>query len=155
GHWLTRVMQYSADHPACAELGEKVLATVRDAHAREILSFGVLRDGIVLEEVTPGSEPPLLKSRLAPHLHARGLLVVRFLPSVSLEELRQFIDIMTLPPATVFDRGGVGRLLLDRNVVRVQVEEIAHDITEEERESQRRRKELRAFFATTLKKLLA
>jgi hypothetical protein len=148
-------MQYSAAHPACAHLGEKLAGSLQPLLLRDsVVSFGVLKDGITVDDDTVATHP-MVKARLAPHLHERGIIIVRFLPGVSLAELTQLIEILTLSPQNIFDRGGMGRLLLDRNVSRVQVEEIAHDITEEERESQKRRKELREFFATMLKNLLA
>jgi hypothetical protein len=153
--WLTRVMQYSAEHPICANMGQKVLASIQRAlRADTLVAFGVLHDGLTLDEGTPlGSA--IGRGRLAPHLHSRGIVVVRFLAGVTLDELTQWLQIVLLPVDAIFDRGGVGRLLLDRGVSRVQVEEIAHDITDEERASQKRRKELRDFFATMVKNLLA
>ena len=153
--WLTRVMQYSAEHPVCANLGQKVLASVQRAlRADNLVAFGVLHDGLTLDEGKPIGNA-IARSRLAPHLHSRGIIVVRFLAGVSLEELTQWLQVVLLPVEVIFDHGGVGRLLLDRGVSRVQVEEIAHDISEEERESQKRRKELREFFANMVKNLLA
>jgi hypothetical protein len=54
-----------------------------------------------------------------------------------------------------FDGGGLVRLLTDRRVMHVQISELAHDISDEEREDHRRRKELRSFFSEMLQNLLA
>src|SRR6185295_16962748 len=95
------------------------------------------------------------RQRLAPHLHERGVLAIRIVSGVSLNELEGLIEILTMPVGTIFDRGGLVRLVLDRGISRIVVEEIAHDITAEERETQRRKKELKKFFAEALGNLLA
>ena len=67
-HWLRRVMQYSAAHPACAALGEKAhLALTRALMVASPLTVGILKDDIMLGESR--ASHPVLRTRLAPHLH--------------------------------------------------------------------------------------
>ena len=152
--WLARVQQYSASHPACAQLGERVhRALSRSLSLESPLSVDVLKDGMTIEDapVTHAA----VRTRLAPHLHERGVLVLRFLGGVSVEELTGLIEVLTLPVQSTFDRGGIRRLIQERGIGRIQVEEIAHDISSDERAAQRTRARLRSRFADVLRHLVA
>jgi hypothetical protein len=83
------------------------------------------------------------------------VLVVRFVAGVSLADLLRFMDVVTLPVDTIFDREGLAQLLVDAGVTRIQIEEIEHDISVEDREAQARRRNLRSLFEEILKRLLA
>jgi hypothetical protein len=152
--WLSRVLQYSAAHPACAQLCEKTHRTLtRALSQRAPLSFGVLKDDVLVD-----GEParhPVVRTRVAPYLHARGVLLLRFISGTTQQELTNFVELITLPEQTVFDRGGLLRLSIERGISHIQVEEIAHDISNEEREAQRRRNKLRTFFREMLRNVLA
>jgi hypothetical protein len=152
--WLARTVQYSAAHPACQRLGEKAHATLTQALALESpLVVGVLKDDVLVGGVS--SRHPAIRTRIGPCLHERGALVLRLLYGVTLPELTALVEILTLPAQTVFDRGGILRLAMDAGFARVQVEELGHDVTAEEREAQRRRTKLRSFFKEVLLGLLA
>lgn len=152
--WLARTVQYSAGHPACKQLADKAQATLARALALESpLVVGVLKDDVLVGGVS--TRHPAIRSRLGPCLHERGVIVLRFLHGATQEELTSLIEILTLPPQTVYDRGGVLRLAMDAGLGRVQVEELSHDVTAEEREAQRRRAKLRSFFKEVLFGLLA
>lgn len=152
--WLARVMQYSASHPACAQLADKTHRTLtRALAASSPLSYGVLAEDIVLGDVT--TRHPAIRARLAPHLHERGILLLRFAHGVTVGELTDLVLLLTMPSDAIYDRGGITRLAMDRGIVRVQIEEIAHDVTTEERDSQKRRKRLRDFFRDMLRNLVA
>ncbi len=152
--WLSRVLQYSADHPACAQLGEKTHRTiVRALSVVSPLSYGVLKDDIMVDGAP--AKHPVLRTRVAPHLHARGVLLIRFAHGVTVEELAQLIDLLSLPEQTIFDRGGLSRLALERQITRVQIEELAHDLSAEERGAQQRRTKFRAFFHDMLRTALS
>jgi hypothetical protein len=81
--------------------------------------------------------------------------VVRFLAGASVPELTAFIEVLSLPVQSTFDRGGVRRLVAERGIARIQIEEIAHDISNDERAAQRTRSRLRARFADVLRLLVA
>jgi len=152
-HWQGRVMQYSPTHPASLELAGKVHASL--THALETmpqLVFGILKDNVMIGEVA--AVHPAVRLRIASHLHDRGVLMLRFVRGVSLEDLQAFVELLLLPAQTIFDRGGLLQLTLDRGVARIQIEELAHDISEEELASGRRRRRLREFFADALRNLL-
>jgi hypothetical protein len=152
--WLSRVAQYSATHPSCAQMGEKMLATLNQALAGEsVIELGILKDEVMYGE--QAMRHPAIRTRLGPTLHARGVLVLRFFRGVTLDELTRFVELLTLPVQTIFDRGGLVRLALEQSLTRVQFEEIAHDITNEVREAQVRRTKLRTFFRDMLRDLLA
>ncbi|MGZ3474414.1 MAG: HEAT repeat domain-containing protein [Polyangiales bacterium] len=152
--WLSRVLQYSAAHPACAKLGDKTHATVARALAvTSPLAFGVLKDDIMVDGAP--AKHPVLRTRVAPHLHARGVLLIRFVQGVTVEELSQLVDLLALPEQTIFDRGGLSRLAVERKIARVQIEEIAHDISAEERTAQQRRTKFREFFTEMLRTALS
>jgi hypothetical protein len=152
--WLARVQQYSASHPACAQLGERMhRALGRSLSIEAPLSVDVLKDGISIED-TPVAHPAV-RNRLASHLHERGVLVLRFLSGASVPELTVLIEVLTLPVQSTFDRGGVRRLVGERGVSRIQIEEIAHDISNDERAAQRTRSRLRSRFADVLRLLVA
>jgi hypothetical protein len=153
--WLARVQQYSANHPACAQLGDRThRAMLRALEVEAPLSYGVLKDGMAIGSAGT-AQTPVVKVRLSAMLHERGVLLLRIAPGVTMAELTSFVEIITLPAQSIFDRGGLVRLAMDKAVLRVQIEEIAHDITAEEREALRRRKELKSFFEEILRKLLA
>src|SRR6185312_16459754 len=152
--WLGRVQQYSPTHPMSAQMGEKTLASLGRALAVESpLAFGVLKEDVLVGE-NPAKHPTI-KNRLAPHLHERGVLVLRFIPGATLEELQSFVVLLGMQPQNVFDKGGLARLARERGVGHVQIDEIAHELTSEEREAQRRRKKLGDFFAEMLRNMLA
>lgn len=152
--WIARTIQYSASHPACRQFGEKTLATVSKAlDEASPLVVGVLKDDVLVDGVS--SKVPAIRTRIGPCLHERGAMVLRLLHGVTYEELASLVDILTLPAQTVFDRGGVLRLAMQAGLARVQIEELAHDVTAEEREAQRRRARLRSFFRDILLSLLA
>jgi hypothetical protein len=152
--WLARVQQYSASHPACAQLGERThAALMRSLGIQSPLVIDVLTDGMTVDG-TPLSHAAI-RTRLAPYMHERGVLVVRFLSGTTVEELTSFIELLTLPVQTTFDRGGVMALAKERGLARIQLEEIAHEFSIDEREAQRRRERLRTRFADVLRELLA
>jgi hypothetical protein len=152
--WLSRVLQYSPSHPACAQLAERMHASVTRALAvTSPLAYGVLRDEILIDGA-PGRHP-VLRSRVAPQLHARGVLFLRFLTGVTVEELTHLVELLTLPVQTVFDRGGLQKLAAERHLARVQIEEIAHEVSAEERDAQVRRAKFRALFKDLLRTTLA
>ncbi len=152
--WLARRTQYSATHPSCATLGEAVHASLGRALATQAtLEYGILKDGVMMDDVAATHRAIL--TRVAPHLHARGVQVVRFVAGTTLDELTSFVEILTLPVHSAFDRGGIVKLLSERGVSRIQVEEIAHDIDPNEQEEQKKRKDRRAFFAEVLRQLRA
>jgi hypothetical protein len=152
--WVARTLQYSAKHPACRQLAERTHATMTLALAEASpLVVGVLKDDVLVGGVS--SRHPAIRTRIGPCLHERGVMVLRLLHGVTLAELTSLVEILTLPAQTVFDRGGVLRIAMDAGLARVQVEELAHDVTAEEREAQRRRAKLRSFFKEILLSLLA
>jgi len=152
--WLSRVQQYSPDHPACAQLREKTHQTVlRALGAHSPLAYGVLKDEIMIDGAP--ARHPVLRTRVAPFLHARGVLLLRFVQGVTAEELAHLVDLLILPEQTIFDRGGLLRLAIDRQIGRIQIEEIAHDISVEERDAQARRTRLRMFFKDMLRTTLS
>lgn len=153
-HWLARTLQYSAKHPACQQIAEKTLASVTTALAEQSpLVVGTLKDDVLVQGVS--SRTPAIRQRIGPCLHERGAMVLRIVHGVTLDELASLVDILSLPAQTVFDRGGLLRLTMDAGLARVQIDELAHDVTVEEREAQRRRARLRSFFKEILLGLLA
>ena len=151
--WLARVQQYSASHPACAQLGERThAALLRSLAAASPLVVDIQNDGMSIDGV-PVTHAAVT-SRLAPYMHERGVLVTRFLPGVTLEELTSFIELLTLPVQTTFDRGGVRALANERGLSRVQLEEIAHEFSTDERHAQKRRERLRSRFGDVLRQLI-
>jgi hypothetical protein len=151
--WLGRTLQYSATHPACQQLAAKTHATMTAALAEASpLVVGALKDDVLVDGVS--CRHPAVRTRIGPCLHERGAMVLRLLRGVTLEELSALVEILTLPPQTIFDRGGVLRLAMDAGLARVQIEELAHDVTNEERAAQRRRARLRSFFRELLLSLL-
>jgi hypothetical protein len=152
--WLARVQQYSASHPACAQLGERThAALMRSLAIQSPLVIDVLTDGMSIDG-TPVTHAAV-RTRLAPYMHERGVLVIKFLQGTTVEELTSFIELLTLPVQTTFDRGGVCALAKERGLSRIQLEEIAHEFSIDEREAQRRRERLRTRFAEVLRDLIA
>jgi hypothetical protein len=152
--WLARVQQYSANHPACAQLGERTQrALMRSLTVESPLIVDVAKDGMSIAgiEITHAA----VRTRLAGHLHERGVLVLKFLGGPTLEELTALIELLTLPVQTTFDRGGLRGLANERGIARIQIEEIAHEISADERTAQRTRERLRSRFADALRELLA
>jgi hypothetical protein len=153
-HLLGRAMQYSPGHPSCTGLLEKVHAGLGQALEWEPqLVFGILRDNVMIGEV-PAAHPAV-RARIASHLHDRGVLALRFLRGVTFHDLFGFLELVLLPVQTVFDRGGLIHLLLDRGITRIQVEELVHEISDVELEAGRRRRRLRDFFTDALRDLRA
>lgn len=152
--WVARILQYSPDHPACAPLGERMHRTVTQALATTSpLAYGVLKDEILIDGA-PGKHP-VLRTRVAPMLHARGVLMLRFAQGVTREELTHLAHLLTLSEQTIFDRGGLGQLAVERQIGRIQLEAIAHEISAEERAAQARRTSFRRFFDEMLRTTLS
>jgi hypothetical protein len=152
--WMSSTVQYGARHPAVRRLAEKAYATLTAALAEASpLVVGILKDETLVGGVP--TRHPTIRTRVGPCLHERGVIVLRLLHGVPLTEVSALVDILTMPPQTVFDRGGVLRLAMDAGFARVQLEELGHDVTAEEREAQRRRAKLRSFFKEVLLGLLA
>jgi len=152
--WLARVMQYSASHPACAPLADKTHRTLlRALEEQSPLDVGVLTDGVTIGETA--CHAPALRARLGPHLHERGIVVLRFLPNVTIDELRAFVELLTILPQEAFERGGFERLVADAGITHIHVKELAHDVTTEGRDAQKRRTRLRDVFRDMLRSLIA
>jgi len=151
--WLARVQQYAPTHPACAPFGERThKALLRSLQLEMPLSFGVQKDNMTFGDGV--ASHPAIRLRLAPHLYERGVLAVRFASGVTHAELSALVELLALPVQTTFDRGGILRLALDRGLHRIQIQEYAHDISNEERAVQRTRTRLRTFFSEALRQLL-
>jgi hypothetical protein len=152
--WISRALQYSPQHPLCAQLGarthEVLLAALREWMPLEI---GVLRDQLTIGK-TPTRHPVLL-TRLAPYLHERGVLVLRFLDGLRAEELSAVTEILTKPAADIFAAGGLRGLLSDRRVAHVQIEEIGHELSIEDKEQIRREEHVRELFREMLMRMLS
>ncbi len=152
--WFGRVQQYSAAHPACRELGTRAHATLSMAlEASSPLTITVAKDTLGIGDGL--AVHPLLRGRLAAHLHERGVATMRFAGGVSLEELSSLLELLTLPVQTTFDRGGLSELVKERGVVRIAVEDLSHDISADERQAQRLRTRLRTDFKDLLAHLRA
>lgn len=152
--WFGRVQQYSASHPACLDLGSRAHRTLSAAlEASSPLTITVAKDAIGIGDVE--ASHPLLRGRLAAHLHERGVATMRFAGGVSMEELSSLLELLTLPVQTTFDRGGLSELVKERGVVRIAVEDLSHDITADERQAQRLRARLRTDFRDLLAHLRA
>jgi hypothetical protein len=152
--WLARVQQYSPTHPACAPFGERThRALLRSLSFESAIAFGVQKDGMTFGDGEVSH--PAVRTRLAPHLYERGVLALRFVTGVTYAELASLVELLALPVQTTFDRGGINRLVLDRGLTRIQIQEYAHDISQEERDAQRARTRLRTLFSEALRDLLA
>lgn len=152
--WLSRALQYTAAHPLTAQLG----ARTHEALSAALKEWTPLELGVLRDQVTLGAAParhPALVSRLAPHLHERGVVVMRFVDGVTIEELASLIAVLTLSPADVFAGGGLRALLTDRRVAHVQVDEIGHELSVEDRERIRKEEQLRELFREMLMRLLS
>lgn len=153
-HWLGRIQQYSASHPACQELGRR---------AHESLSLALESSAPLVASVTNDSfavgtvetSHPVLRTRFGPYLHERGVLAIRIATGVGLDELTSLLEILALPALTTFDRGGLSELVKERGIARIEIEELAHDVTAEERAAHRRRTTMRSFFGNILQLLRA
>jgi hypothetical protein len=147
-------MQYTPDHPACTAHAERTARAMAKAQEVESpITYGVLRD-----DVTNGDAPlkhAAIRTRIGPVLHARGVLVLRIAAGVTVRDLGAFLELLALPAQTIFDRGGIAALVAERSIAKVQVDEIAHDVTAEELEARRRRQKLAAFFKEMLRNMLA
>jgi hypothetical protein len=152
--WLARVAQYSTHHPACRQPAERTQRAVVQALATTSpLTYGVMRNDVMIGEA-PATHRAV-KGRLAPHLHERGVLMLRIANGVTLKELSDFVELLTVPVQALYDRGGLLRLAHEKGVARVQIDEFAHDVTTEERDAQKRRSRLRERFRELLASLLA
>ncbi|MBS2019288.1 MAG: HEAT repeat domain-containing protein [Deltaproteobacteria bacterium] len=152
--WLARVQQYSTSHPACAHLGERThAALVRSLSVESPLTLTIGRDSLDIGDVPV--QHPAPRSRIGARLHERGIVALRFASGITSSELRTLVELLTLPVSTTFDRGGLKKLILEHGIARVTVDELAHDISAEEREGARRRHQLRSFFADSLRALIA
>lgn len=152
--WISRALQYSPKHPLSAQLAvrthQALTLALRDWTPIEV---GVLRDKMTIGQ-TPARHPALL-TRLAPYLHERGVLVLRIVDGVTVDELSSLVETLAAPAAEIFSAGGMRALLSDRHVAHVQVDEVAHELTVEDRERIRKEQSLRELFREMLMRLLS
>jgi hypothetical protein len=149
--WVGRAAQYSVNHPVSVVTGTKVhqgLTAALRASSGSI-ALGILRDGMTIG--TAVVQNPGLKSRMAPYFHERGVVLIRFLSGITVEELTAFLSAATLPVNDVFAEGGLRSIIVRRGVVRVHVDELSHDVLEEERAEDRRIRRLRDLFVALLR----
>lgn len=151
--WIARAIQYSPSHPLCAQLAARTHESFVRALAVGVLEVGVLKDGITVGQ-TPTTHP-ILKTRLGPHLHERGVVLVRFAHGVGVQELSSLVEVLVLPPSDIFGNGGLRNLLRDQRVAHVQIDEIAHELSIEDRERIRKEESMRDLFREMLMRLLA
>src|SRR4051794_2171414 len=84
--WFARIQQYSASHPACADLGRRAHSSLSEALNQSApLIVSVSKDGLALFG-TPTTHR-VLNARFGPHLHERGVLAIRFALGVRVDEL--------------------------------------------------------------------
>jgi hypothetical protein len=151
--WISRALQYQPGHPSCAPLAARTHATLSSAlEETSPLEFGILKDDVVMGEAR--ASHPALRTRVAPYLHERGVLVLRFAAGTTQADLAVFVELIARSAQAVFEAGGLAQLLLDRGVTRIQVDEIAHEVTGEEREEHRRRRRLHTLFAEMVRRVL-
>jgi hypothetical protein len=152
--WISRALQYSPHHPLSAQLAIQTHATLtRALRDRSPLEVGVLRDKLMIGATA--ARNPALTTRLAPYLHERGVLVLRFIEGVSVDELTSLVSVLAMPAGETFSAGGLRALLTDRHVVHVRVDEIAHELSVEDRERIRKEEQMRELFREMLMRLLA
>jgi hypothetical protein len=139
--WFQMVLQYSTRHSVSQKVAEGAFGALNRAlNETSPLTLGVLKDNVLLagQNVDNGS----VSSRLAPLLHERGVVVIRFHRGVSAEHLVNFAEMLTMPVGELYERGGVGKLLLERSISRIEVEELAFALSSEEREELRQRQQV-------------
>ncbi len=152
--WIARVLQYSPSHPLAAQLAAQThLAITRSLREQSPLEVGVLRDKLTVGTVV--ARHPALKTRLAPYLHERGVLVMKIIEGVTVEELTSLVEVLAKSAAETFSTGGVRALLTERHVVHVRVDEIAHELSVEDRERLHKEEQARELFREMLMRLLA
>ncbi|HEX8795963.1 MAG TPA: hypothetical protein VF765_33670, partial [Polyangiaceae bacterium] len=151
--WISRATQYSPSHPLCAQLATRTHESLVRA-----LDVGLLEVGILKDSLTVGQAPtshPILQTRLGPHLHERGVVLLRFANGILVQELSSLVEVLVLAPSEIFGSGGLRTMLRDRRVAHVQVDEIAHELSTEDRERIRREESMRELFREMLMRLLA
>jgi hypothetical protein len=152
--WLARALQYTPQHPLSVQLG----ARTHEALARALREWTPLEAGVLRDKLTIGATQarhPALLTRFAPYLHERGVVVLRFIDGVTIAELSALVEVLARPPAQIFEAGGLRSMLTDRRVAHVQVDEIAHELTIEDRERIRKEDQLRELFREMLMRLLS
>jgi hypothetical protein len=149
--WLGRVAQYSAAHPTARAIGTETHAAFLEALQAGPLDAVVQKEGILLGEAP--AKNPVLRTRAAPYLHDRGVLAVRFDPGLREDELTAFVELLALPVQDIFARGGLRRVLPERRVVHVRVEEISHELSAEERAAEQQKKRLRDVFGDAVSRI--
>jgi len=152
--WIARALQYSPHHPLSAQLASQTHATLtRALRERTPLEVGVLRDKLMIGPTA--ARHPALTTRLAPYLHERGVLVLRFVDGVTVSELVSLVDVLARPAAETFSAGGLRAMLTDRHVAHLSVDEIAHELSVEDRERLRKEDQVRELFREMLMRLLS
>jgi hypothetical protein len=147
--WVGRAAQYSVSHPVAMVTGTKVHEGLRLAlGGATTITLGVFKDALTIGTVHATNAG--LKSKMAPYFHERGVVLLRFVAGVTMDELTAFIAVAVLPVHDVFAAGGMRALTVQRGVVRIQVEELAHDVLGEERAEDRRIRRMRDLFLALL-----
>ena len=146
--WVVRARQYSTAHVSCLAVGARA-----HSHLVEVLAvagsidLGALRDSLVIDG--RHARQNAIRERFGPYLHERGVLLVRFVRGVDIDELTEFVNAATLAPADAFAKGGLRAILSGCKVSRIEVEEISHKVIN--REEDRQNKRLRDVFVEMLR----
>ncbi len=152
--WLARARQYSAAHPSCAALADETYASLsRALAARAPLEYTILRDDAQAWGVP--AVDPTVRTRVAPFLHARGARLLRFSAGISKAELATLVDVLLPPPQKIASGGGLAHIARERGVSRVQIDEIDGGVDDAEKQEERRREEMKRFFADAARAVAA
>jgi HEAT repeat protein len=118
---------YPPAHPALKATAKEVrLAFASLLRESDHLAFGVRKEGFFLGDTAVAPANPILQ-KLALALFARRIHRLMILPDLTSEDLRKFIQCLSLAPTVIQGRGGIQEILSQSRVTTIWVNEIDLD----------------------------
>jgi HEAT repeat protein len=118
---------YPPAHPALKATAKEVrLAFASLLGERDHLALGIRKEGFYLGDTAVAPANPILQ-KLALALFARRIHRLMILPDLTAEDLRKFIQCLSLAPTEIQGRGGIQEILSQGRVTTIWVNEIDLD----------------------------
>ena len=132
---LKAVQFYPENHPSLKKILEQTRASLEEIPIPEDgIALEVTKHALLFEDFTlPERHAALLDLRTSLFLRRTEKLII--LPGVSKEEIKQFLQSLTLDPAEIIQMGGIEEILVSKKVSKIWINKVDYErLTEEMKE---------------------
>jgi len=122
------VTSYPSGHPFIKASLEKVMKRIpRLFDFREEITLGVAKDTLILDENFLNKKNPVYKE-YAKILFNHNITALTFEKKIGFEELVHFNEILATSPEKIQEKGGIEKVIADRNIKHIRVKAIRFDL---------------------------